>query len=226
MDTKPTMPSEGDTTDTSAPAEATQPQPPQIPPAGAGTLPPQRRRPTVGMRTIKTATAAAICALIYYFLDRSPAFACIGAIFGLGTNMEHSKLNGGNRLFGTAIGGVLGMALFRIYLFFHPEGGRSLLLVALVFIGTILLIVLCPGVLGRRRAAGGVVLCILLFNTPVDTYISYALNRIFDTGVGVVVALFINKHFPRHKVEQWLEALWNIDSRISYYWEDRSWDTD
>ena len=32
---------------------------------------------------------------------------------------------------------------------------------------------------------GGVVLCILLFNTPVDTYISYALNRIFDTGVGM-----------------------------------------
>ena len=225
MDTKPTMPSEGDTTDTSAAAE-TAPQPPQTPPAGAGQLPPQRRRPTVGMRTIKTATAAAICALIYYFLDRSPAFACIGAIFGLGTSMEHSKLNGGNRLFGTAIGGVLGMVLFRIYLFFHPEGGRSLLLVALVFIGTILLIVLCQMFWVGGVQPGGVVLCILLFNTPVDTYISYALNRIFDTGVGVVVALFINKYFPRHKVEQWLEALWNIDSRISYYWEDRSWDTD
>ena len=225
MDTKPTMPSEGDTTDTSAAAE-TAPQPPQTPPAGSGSLPPQRRHPTVGMRTIKTATAAAICALIYYFLDRSPAFACIGAIFGLGTSMEHSKLNGGNRLFGTAIGGVLGMALFRIYLFFHPEGGRSLLLVALVFIGTILLIVLCQMFWVGGVQPGGVVLFILLFNTPVDTYISYALNRIFDTGVGVVVALFINKYFPRHKVERWLEALWNIDSRISYYWEDRSWDTD
>ena len=62
MDTKPTMPSEGDTTETSAAPET--PQPPQTPPAGSGTLPPQRRRPTVGMRTIKTATAAAICALI------------------------------------------------------------------------------------------------------------------------------------------------------------------
>lgn len=147
MDTKPTMPGEGDTTDTSA-APAT-PQPPQTPPAGAGQLPPQRRRPTVGMRTIKTATAAALCALIYYFLDRSPAFACIGAIFGLGTNMEHSKLNGGNRLFGTAIGGVIGMVMFRIYLIFHPEGGRSLLLVVLVFIGTRAV----SGVLGGRCAA-------------------------------------------------------------------------
>lgn len=54
----------------------------------------ERHGPTVGMRTIKTAAAAAICALIYHFFDRSPAFACIGAIFGLGFNMESSKLNG------------------------------------------------------------------------------------------------------------------------------------
>ena len=187
---------------------------------------PERRFPTVGMRTIKTATAAAICAFVYYFLDRSPAFACIGAIFGLGFNMENSKLNGGNRLFGTIIGGVIGMALFRVYLIFYPQGGRSLLLVPLVFIGTILLILLCQVFWVGGVQPGGVVLCILLFNTPPETYISYALNRIFDTGVGVVVALLINKYFPREKVEQWLEKLWNYESKIRYYWEDRSWDTD
>ena len=178
------------------------------------------------MRTIKTATAAAICALVYFFLDRSPACACIGAIFGLGDNMESSKLNGGNRLFGTIIGGVIGMVLFRVYLIFHPEGGRSLLLVPLVFIGTILLIVLCQIFWVGGVQPGGVVLCILLFNTPPETYVSYALNRIFDTGVGVVVALFINKYFPRERVERWLEKLWSLDSRFSYCWEDRSSDTE
>lgn len=146
--------------------------------------------------TIKTAAAAAICALIYHFFDRSPAFACIGAIFGLGFNMESSKLNGGNRLFGTIIGGVIGMALYRVHLFFYPDGGRSLLLVPLVFLGTILLIVLCQVFWVGGVQPGGVVLCILLFNTPADSYISYALNRIFDTGVGVIVALFINRYFP------------------------------
>ena len=201
--------------------------PPSTPPA-AQTPPskPGRRPPTVGMRTIKTATAAAICALVYFFFDRSPAFACIGAIFGLGDNMESSKLNGGNRLFGTIIGGVIGMVLFRVYLIFHPEGGRSLLLVPLVFIGTILLIVLCQIFWVGGVQPGGVVLCILLFNTPPETYITYALNRIFDTGVGVVVALLINKHFPRERVERWLEKLWSLDGRISYCWEDRSGDTE
>lgn len=99
--------------------------------------------PRVGMRNIKTAIAAALCALIYYFLDRSPAFACIGAIFGMGSDLDDSKRHGGNRLFGTVIGGLLGIALFRVYLIFHPQGGHSLLLVPLVFVGTVLLIVLC-----------------------------------------------------------------------------------
>ena len=55
--------------------------------------------PGVGMRNVKTALAAAFCAFIYYFFDRSPAFACIGAIFGMGSDMEDSRKNGGNRLF-------------------------------------------------------------------------------------------------------------------------------
>ena len=70
--------------------------------------------PKVGMRNIKTAIAAALCAVVYYAWGRSPAFACIGAIFGMGSDLSDSKLNGGNRLFGTVIGGLLGIALFRI----------------------------------------------------------------------------------------------------------------
>jgi len=152
--------------------------------------------PHIGMRNIKTAIAAALCALVYYFFRRSPAFACIGAIFGMGSDLENSKLNGGNRLFGTIIGGLLGIVLFRIYLIFHPEGGHSLLLVPLVFIGTVLLIVLCQIFWVGGVQPGGVVLCIILFNTPVDTYVSYALNRMFDTAVGVVAALVVNDLFP------------------------------
>lgn len=166
-----------------------------------------RRIPSVGMRNLKTAIATSLVALAYYFLDRSPAFACIGAIFGMGADMEDSRRHGGNRLFGTAIGGVLGMALFRIYLFFHPEGGHSLLLVPLMFVGTVLLILLCQVFWVGGVQPGGVVLCILLFNTPVDTYVSYALNRILDTGVGVAVALAINYLFPREQLPRWLARL-------------------
>ena len=45
-----------------------------------------------------------------------------------------------------------------------------------------------------------VVLCIVLFSTPIETYISYALNRIFDTAIGVIAALLVNYFLPRPRV--------------------------
>ena len=89
---------------------------------------PARPLPHIGLRNLKTALSASLCALIYFFLNRNPAFACIGAIFGMGADMDHSKLHGGNRLFGTVIGGFLGIGLYRIYLVFFPPGGVAALL--------------------------------------------------------------------------------------------------
>ena len=164
----------------------------------------------IGMRNIKTATAAALCALVYSFTDHSPAFACIGAIFGMGSSLENSKLNGGNRFFGTIIGGLIGMALFRFHLIFYPEGGITWLLIPLVFIGTVVLILLCQTFWVGGIQPGGVVLCIVLFNTPVDSYVSYALFRMFDTGVGVLAALVVNSLFPGGMTFEWF---WSVYSK-------------
>jgi len=156
-----------------------------------------KKIPKIGMRNVKTSMAVAICAFIYnFFPTRSPAFACIGAIFGMGSDLRNSKLHGGNRFFGTIIGGLIGMVLFRIYLIFCPQGGHTWLLVPLSFLGTMILIVLCQMFWVGGVQPGGVVLCIVMFNTPVDNYISYALTRMFDTGVGVLVALLVNSCFP------------------------------
>ena len=158
----------------------------------------------VGQRNVKTALAATLCAFLYFLVDRNPTFACIGAIFGVGSDMDNSKLNGGNRFFGTIIGGLLGMVLFRLYICFYPEGTYSMLLLVFLFVGVILLVLACllfqwPGGI----QPGGVVLCIILFNTPVDTFISYSLNRMLDTGVGVAAALLVNLLITREQVEKW-----------------------
>ena len=121
--------------------------------------------------------------------------------------MDHSKLHGGNRLFGTIIGGLLGMGLFRIYLIFYPDGENRLLLVPLLFVGVIILILLAQTFWVGAVQPGGVVLCIVLFNTPVDTYVSYALDRMFDTGMGVAMSLLINYLLPRERLEPWVEKL-------------------
>lgn len=162
----------------------------------------------VGQRNIKTAMAATLCALMYYLVDRNPTFACIGAIFGLGSDMSNSRLNGGNRFFGTLFGGVLGMLLFRIYIVFYPQAGHHPLLLVLLFIGVVILIVVSqvfrwPGAV----QPGGVVLCILLFNTPVETYVSYSVARIIDTGLGVLVALAVNWLLPRERMLRLLGKL-------------------
>ena len=152
--------------------------------------------PRIGMRNVKTAIAATLCALVYYFFDRSPAFACIGAIFGMGSDYDMSKLHGGNRFFGTLVGGFIGMGLFAFYMFLFPDGSNRWFLIPLTFVGVVVLIVACQCIWVGGIQPGGVVLCILLFNTPTETYISYALNRILDTGIGVLAALFVNAMLP------------------------------
>ena len=166
---------------------------------------------SVGMRNVKTAIAATLCALIYFPIQRNPTFACIGAVFGLGNDMENSWLNGGNRLLGTIFGGVLGMLLYSFYLYFYPEGtkeGFNLLILLLLFMGVVALILVSqifnwPGAI----QPGGVMLSILLFNQPADTFVSYSLNRIFDTAIGVIVALIVNLLLPRERVIRWLKVL-------------------
>ncbi|MBQ5778046.1 MAG: hypothetical protein IIV97_04420, partial [Oscillospiraceae bacterium] len=54
---------------------------------------------------------------------------------------------------------------------------------------------------------GGVILCIILFTKSGENYIPYSLNRMLDTGIGVVVALLINLLFPRERLVNILSSL-------------------
>ena len=163
----------------------------------------KRFRFHVGMRNIKTAIAATLCAFIYAFFERNPTFACIGAIFGMGSDFKDSKRSGGNRLFGTIIGGLIGMVLFYIYIQYYPEPTSNFrfMLFELLFVGIIILVLVCqllviPGAI----QPAGVVLCIILFNTPVDAYITYPLNRIFDTAIGVIIGIAVNMLLSRERI--------------------------
>ena len=159
--------------------------------------------PGLGLRSLKTALAATLTALLYAFIPGSnPTFACIGAIFGMGADMTDSWRSGGNRFFGTIIGGFIGLGLFLLEHSLGLEGCYWLRL-PLVFLGIIILVTLCvlfhwPG----GVQPGGVVLCIILFNTPAH-YINYAFYRMLDTGVGVLIALLVNYVFSRKRVESW-----------------------
>ena len=49
----------------------------------------------------------------------------------------------------------------------------------------------------KESALSIVVLYIVLFSTPIESYMSYALNHIFDTAMGVITALLVNDFRPR-----------------------------
>ena len=52
----------------------------------------------------------------------------------------------------------------------------------------------------KESALSIVVLYIVLFSTPIESYMSYALNRIFDTAMGVIAALLVNDFPPPESV--------------------------
>ena len=163
---------------------------------------------TIGVRSFKTAFTCLVCALLYLIIDRNPTFACIGVIFGMGSAFGDSKLNGGNRLIGTIIGGFLGIILFRLYLFIHPDGHSSAIMLPFLFVG-VLLLILCSQIFNWPGSVqpGGVVLCIILYNTPVDQYVSYSLNRMLDTGIGVAMALVVAALLPKPRVLRMMKKL-------------------
>lgn len=154
-----------------------------------------------GTRCIKTAVSVTVCTLIYLLIGRNPTFACIGAVFGLGSNMADSRLNGGNRLFGTIFGGLIGTALFTVYLILCPSGELTAIMLPFVFVGIVLLILAAYTFKWKGAVQpGGVMLCIVLFNQPVESYVSYSLNRIFDTAVGVALSLLIAYLLPKERI--------------------------
>ena len=112
----------------------------------------------VGWRNIKTSVTAMLVAMAYCLIGRNPAFACIGVIFGMGTDMPDSIKNGGNRLFGTLIGGLLSIAVFWVYLHIYPQGGHSMLLAVLLGIATVILIC-CASISGRAACSRAVWCC-------------------------------------------------------------------
>lgn len=144
----------------------------------------------LGMRSLKTAISATLCAIVYMLIDRNATFACIGAVFGMESATSTKPwITGGNRFIGTVVGGIVGVMVFYI----HHTYPNMYLQVILLFVGIIIVILinLPIGVPGAIQGAS-VVFNIIMLNMPESKTISYAINRMMDTGFGVAMSVFIN----------------------------------
>lgn len=172
--------------------------------------------PKIGMRNLKTAIAATLCALIYAIFDRNPTFACMSAVFAMNTNLKSSFKTGGNRLFGTIIGGFTGMLFFYLFKQFPLLFPYSKLLSESIFLFTgIIVMILISQFFGVNDSipSGSVVFYIVMLLTPDQDYISYPLNRMLDTGIGVMMSILVNIAMPRELFERFMSQK-ALDNKI------------
>lgn len=163
--------------------------------------------PKVGMRNIKTAVAVVLSYLVFLPLgwllpdyygggQPGPFYACIAAVICMQSSVGQTVHQGISRLIGTAIGGVLGLVILTS----DTLLSAPLFLAMMLGGGTVLSIWLCNVI--KRPAACSisvVVLCVILFNhTGPERYL-YALNRMFETAVGVMMAVVVNRTLPDHR---------------------------
>lgn len=160
--------------------------------------------PKVGMRTMKTAVAVVLSYLVFIPLgllfpaqysgaSAAPFYACVAAVICMQSSVGRSVHQGIARLIGTAIGGALGLLILTMDTLLSNPALLALMLGA----GTVAAIWLCN--LVKRPAACSisvVVLCVILFNhTGPDRYF-YAINRMVETAVGVLLAVAVNCALP------------------------------
>ena len=168
-------------------------------------MPSNRRRPLhlkfpkVGMRVVKTVIVATMVSVIYGLSGRNPCFACIGAVFGMGSAVRDGLKFGGNRFIGTFIGGLLAIPF---YWLIHLSGWP---IPKWVWISIGLFLVLYISQIFDAHGAihpGSVVFFVVIDTIIPERYISYTIARIIDTGIGVAVALAVNALFPNKKKVQ------------------------
>ncbi len=132
--------------------------------------------------------------LIFQLFNReNPFFACIAAVFCMKDTVASSISMGINRTVGTIIGGVVGIIMIYLNSVFPF---LNLITPILTGIGVSFSIYLCT-IIHKPEAV--IVSCIVLIAIMINSasqanaYI-YAISRSFDTIIGIIIAVFINKY--------------------------------
>ncbi|MGL5677440.1 MAG: FUSC family protein [Cellulosilyticaceae bacterium] len=149
----------------------------------------------IGMRTLKTLIAVAICILSLALMGvDSPFFACIATIFVIQGDKDNSINNAKNRVWGTAFGALISnIVLF--CLSFLPYNAYVQTIVTCL---SIFLLIQVATYFNKPMAIfpGCIVLCaILCTTTNIQTPIIYGIKRTLHTLYGALIGLGVNLYF-------------------------------
>ncbi|SHE41410.1 FUSC family protein [Clostridium fallax] len=147
---------------------------------------------SIGGRNLKTAFSVLLCVLLFEIINRPfPFYACIAAVICVKDTWENSFTIGKNRLIGTFIGGIIGIVFIFISQTIHFFNTQSII----TAVGIIVVIHICNLM---NRPGSTVIACIVFLAIMVNLkgtgpYL-YAINRILDTFIGVIIALLVNRY--------------------------------
>lgn len=176
----------------------------------------------LGLRTVKTAVAAIIALVLVGFYGMNEAnvfFAVMGAMVAMEPTFRESLEGCLTQIIGVSFGAVMGLLLFAI-------GLPPMLAMG---IGIVLVIVLYNGLRIRFSPTLACFIVVTLCIDPGLHPVTYALERLWDTAIGLIVGMAINMLvFPydnsrrirtlvrnlEHGVVAFLEDLFNDDEHL------------
>ena len=159
-------------------------------------LPPEHRH-WIGMRIIKTVVAVFLCGLLAFFREASGFYSMIAAVVCVQNSAGKTIESSVNRMVGTLIGGAAGVlmvyALSLAGVLYVELARYTLSALLLIPIIQLCLVVKKPG---SAAMACIVFLCVTVNYSPEDTPVLYAIERLFETLVGVALACGIDILLP------------------------------
>lgn len=168
--------------------------------------------PKIGARNLKTALAVTLCIGFFELIHRQyPFYACIAAVICMKDTVENSYKMGKSRMIGTITGGLVGLSFTFLALTFNLAKFPGLI----TGVGIVLTIYLL-NVFNKKGSVSiaCIVLIAIMTNLHGKAPYAYAVDRIIDTFIGIIIALLINKYIYKYE-DRVKKDIENIEEKIN-----------
>lgn len=184
------------------------------------------RFPKIGMRIIKTTIAVGLCLFFSYILNiqEPPLIATICAIICMQQRMSDSMEMSFIRTFGTATGAIIGFLTVCGFGLLNTENVALYYSVITLMIVPVFYVSLLLNQAETGALSAIVFLCIVIADSANASPLIGAINRTFETLMGVSISLAVNRiHLPRRNETDFLfitkldQVLYKQDVGISRF---------
>lgn len=147
-----------------------------------------------GMRVIKTVIAVYICFLLSFIRKTKPFYSVIAAILCMQNDSKNGWKVGKNRMIGTLIGGIYGLIAIILIKYLNIE----LFSYVHYLILSLFLIPIIYSNVYLKVPNSTYISCVVFMSIAVShggdkAPMFFALNRVVDTLIGIIVSIIINK---------------------------------